>query len=884
MKRWDVFLLVAALIGGIYFFLDYPNVHPHRAVDASLSHSRAESVATDYVHQLGYSTDQMKTRVRLRQRVSLLNYLQDTLGRSSTINQLSDSLGKQLPVYYWQVDLQPVQTGEDDGSNIAIGSTDNGDDDLGLHEQLSVYLAQEGKIVGFTNSLKQLPKKQINREALSSVFAPGSKAGTQMFTGVSDSILTRMLYFDLEFDHDSIETGSNIEDQVIARLRAGQPFRYDTKDAGRLAQYYLDRSIWADLQLKIDTVFIERIGSVNAARIRLNGTIGQVGTPVDLQLDISPTGALLGMEPSFPVQKPRETLLAQGYGITMFVVSLVLVLIGIVLFFRRLRARVIDTKTALFVSIIGGVMIPLQILLAFSHSEMDQIGGLGELMLFYGMIMGVMGSISVLGVFLASSLGESITRQVWPEKLGAFDYIRRGYLLSKPVGQVLVRGIALTLLVAGLWTLLWRGLPMMYPNFGSTGSTVFLSDHVYWPPLYLIFRLGALSLISTMVLYLVFGSQLLKSTGNRLVSFLVIVVLFMLLPIFPVELLPTSLHLLAMAVMGLIFTGIFVQWDYLTTLVSYFLFIYLIRSSQAWVPQNSPETALLVSIPLLLVLLLIMGGWALARGKSEQMLPRYIPDYVEELAQEERIKQELQIAKKVQQSFLPMQVPSLKNLDIAAVCTPAFETGGDYYDFIPLDDHRIAVAIGDVSGKGIEAAFYMTFTKGILHSLCREVDSPAELLIKTNKLFYDNAQRGRFISMIYGIVDLKKRTFCFARAGHNPILFKHGQNSAIEYLQPKGIGLGLSKDKEFDENIEEVTLDLKPDDVLLLYTDGLNEALNTNDEFYGVNRIKQIIKKRSKASASKLMNALYNDVTSFMGAARQHDDLTMMVIKLNGDQ
>ncbi|MDZ7695106.1 MAG: PP2C family serine/threonine-protein phosphatase [Balneolaceae bacterium] len=129
---------------------------------------------------------------------------------------------------------------------------------------------------------------------------------------------------------------------------------------------------------------------------------------------------------------------------------------------------------------------------------------------------------------------------------------------------------------------------------------------------------------------------------------------------------------------------------------------------------------------------------------------------------------------------------------MAAICKPAYETGGDYYDFIQLDDHRIAVAIGDVSGKGIQAAFYMTFTKGILHTLCRETESPAEVLKKANRLFYENARRGTFISLIYGIVDLRKKTFRFARAGHNPILHYAAQSQTMDLLQPSGIGLGLT--------------------------------------------------------------------------------------------
>jgi serine phosphatase RsbU (regulator of sigma subunit) len=271
---------------------------------------------------------------------------------------------------------------------------------------------------------------------------------------------------------------------------------------------------------------------------------------------------------------------------------------------------------------------------------------------------------------------------------------------------------------------------------------------------------------------------------------------------------------------------------------------------------------------------------AILKGRDERRLTRYVPEYVEELAHEERIKQELQIAREVQQSFLPVRMPKIQGLDIAAFCRPAYETGGDYFDFIQLDEHRVALAIGDVSGKGIQAAFYMTFTKGILHSLCRETDSPAELLIKANRLFCDNARKGTFISLVYGIIDLQRRTFTFARAGHNPVIRMNAKLGEVEELQPVGLGLGLTKDAPFSDNIREIRLDLCADDVLVLYTDGIVEALNEAREFYGNKRLVSLLKRHKKHSSSEILNAIFENVSTFVGKAKQHDDMTTMVIRL----
>ena len=125
-----------------------------------------------------------------------------------------------------------------------------------------------------------------------------------------------------------------------------------------------------------------------------------------------------------------------------------------------------------------------------------------------------------------------------------------------------------------------------------------------------------------------------------------------------------------------------------------------------------------------------------------------MPSYIQELAQEERMKGELEIAYEVQASFLPRRMPMVEGLDLAAMCLPALEIGGDYYDFVELEKGRLAVVIGDVSGKGIQAAFYMTLVKGFFQTLCRMIDSPAELLRRLNVLFCENVPRGTFISMI----------------------------------------------------------------------------------------------------------------------------------------
>ncbi len=179
------------------------------------------------------------------------------------------------------------------------------------------------------------------------------------------------------------------------------------------------------------------------------------------------------------------------------------------------------------------------------------------------------------------------------------------------------------------------------------------------------------------------------------------------------------------------------------------------------------------------------------------------------------MQSELEIARDVQMSFLPVKNPQFKGLDIAAKCIPALEVGGDYYDFVRLDESRLGIIIGDVSGKGTQAAFYMTLTKGFVKALSKTIKSPSEFLIQINELFYENVERGTFISMIYGIFDLKENTLTFSRAGHNPVLARQSDKNEIELLNPVGLALGLEKGQIFSRTIKELKVTCVP--VMLLY-------------------------------------------------------------------
>jgi len=252
---------------------------------------------------------------------------------------------------------------------------------------------------------------------------------------------------------------------------------------------------------------------------------------------------------------------------------------------------------------------------------------------------------------------------------------------------------------------------------------------------------------------------------------------------------------------------------------------------------------------------------------------------VEESIEKERLEQELIIAHNAQMKLLPKSMPDLKNYHIDAVCVTANEVGGDYYDFFNLSKTKTGIVIGDVSGKGPEAAFHMAEIKGIVESLSHIYDSPSEILIKTNKIIFENLARDMFVTLSYGVLDTRTNTFKFARAGHCPLLYYNKQTDMVEELEPRGIGVGLEKGELFAQNIAEAEVKIKPDDILIFYTDGIIEATNIQHEEYGEERLSEKILQLKDDEPEQIKRKLIQSIHSFTGTAKPHDDLTMVILK-----
>jgi len=252
---------------------------------------------------------------------------------------------------------------------------------------------------------------------------------------------------------------------------------------------------------------------------------------------------------------------------------------------------------------------------------------------------------------------------------------------------------------------------------------------------------------------------------------------------------------------------------------------------------------------------------------------------VKESIIKERLEQELKIAHDAQMKLLPKKMPKINSLDIAAICVTANEVGGDYYDFFKINENRLAIVIGDVSGKGPEAAFYMAEVKGIIEAMSKIYSSPREILIKTNETLYENWERKTFITMIYCIIDTKEMAATSSRAGHCPLIFCRGENHGVEFIESTGIGLGMERGIKFKRFIEEKSFCVKPDDVLIFYTDGVLEARNNLGEEFGERQLLESIPPLAHLSASQIQTELVRTVQKFVGTEKSHDDSTIIVVK-----
>jgi phosphoserine phosphatase RsbU/P len=249
----------------------------------------------------------------------------------------------------------------------------------------------------------------------------------------------------------------------------------------------------------------------------------------------------------------------------------------------------------------------------------------------------------------------------------------------------------------------------------------------------------------------------------------------------------------------------------------------------------------------------------------------------DEVAKRERLNREVEIAREVQERLFPQKLPVISGLDYAGHCRPALGVGGDYYDFLALPKGNLGIAIGDVSGKGIAAALMMASLQASLRSeATRAPENLAAAVANVNRLVYEASASNRYATFFYGQYDPAQGKFDFVNAGHNsPMLLHRGDGGKVTRLEPGGTVVGLIENVQYQQG----SVQISPGDLLVAFTDGISEAMNLEDEEWGEERLLDSIRGCPAKTAQELLEYVFAAATQFAGAAPQHDDMTLVVLR-----
>jgi sigma-B regulation protein RsbU (phosphoserine phosphatase) len=223
-------------------------------------------------------------------------------------------------------------------------------------------------------------------------------------------------------------------------------------------------------------------------------------------------------------------------------------------------------------------------------------------------------------------------------------------------------------------------------------------------------------------------------------------------------------------------------------------------------------------------------------------------------------------------------VPKVKNLDVAGKMIPAMQIGGDYYDLIKISDTQLFVIVGDVSGKGLSASFYMSKLQTMIQLFCNGTKSPKEVLVELNQKISGSINKQWFITLTIAFVDVAQRSMKLCRAGHTPTL-KYS-NGVVEFIKPGGIGVGLESGELFADSLEEKEIPIKPHDIFIFSSDGVNEAMNEKNEFFGYEKVIEILKRKDNANSDEIVSLTVQSLEKFRGIKDPNDDITLVVMKV----
>ena len=492
------------------------------------------------------------------------------------------------------------------------------------------------------------------------------------------------------------------------------------------------------------------------------------------------------------------------------------------------------------------------------------------------------GAFVCVGAIICYAVAESTNRSVWPRKMTLFSHFIHGQFRMQEMGAAILRGLmysGIAMFLMGAISWLMGELSFGYLRFDDDRFWAFRNTYSGLGDLFENVTQGYF----TTIVFLSFLPAYLRSkTSKRRWLLSITTVALLLAGLDHLILEPFYWSFFLMLPVAALIAWVTYKYDYMTILLAgTFGYFYLDFALIAAQPGGGFGSEGIIGLVVLLIVLLLGIILVFSKNRLED-LDDFVPEYVSRIAERERIKNELDIARGIQFQFLPNQIPEFPGLDIASICKPAMEVGGDYYDFVQKGNDSLSVFVGDVSGKGVSAAFYMTMTKGIIKTLSKGIMTPSQLLAEFNEIFYGNSPRNIFISMLYGIFDMKARSLTFSRAGHNPLMVRKGKAAEMEFLNPKGIAIGMDNGAIFKKVIQEEVLHFESGDVFIFYTDGISEAMNGKGEEFGEERLAETLAQNAHLTAEEILEAVNKTVFDFAGSTPQHDDFTMVIVKIDG--
>jgi sigma-B regulation protein RsbU (phosphoserine phosphatase) len=244
-----------------------------------------------------------------------------------------------------------------------------------------------------------------------------------------------------------------------------------------------------------------------------------------------------------------------------------------------------------------------------------------------------------------------------------------------------------------------------------------------------------------------------------------------------------------------------------------------------------------------------------------------------------RLEQELLMARRVQVSLLPRETPDLPGWEFIAHWKPARQVGGDYYDFVRTEDGKLGLIIGDVTDKGMPAALFMAFTRSIVHSNLDHALTPSAGITRANHLICEDSENGLFVTLFYGVLDPQTGELTYVNAGHNPPLLVTSSPDCdacqLTWLEGTGMPLGVELDSQYSQK----SVQLNPGDFVVLYTDGVTEAIDAQEQQFGVDRLQKVILENWDRSPSEIVAALEQAIDRFTSDAPPFDDITVVIAK-----